>query len=179
MKIIKRYKGVFITAAAIPVLYLINAELGKKALTGGFGSIIQMLHFLPPIFILLGLMDVWVPRETMMRLMGEQSGIKGTLLALMMGSLTAGPLYGAFPVAAVMMRKGVKYSNILVFVGAWSTAKLLMLLFESTNLGLSFALLRLALDIPGILIIAKVISVFVSEDEQKEIYRRAEEEEYR
>ena len=81
--------------------------------------------------------------------------------------------------AAVMMRKGVKYSNIPVFVGAWSTAKLLMLLFESTNLGLSFALLRLALDIPGILIIAKVISVFVSEDEQKEIYRRAEEEEYR
>ena len=34
-------------------------------------SLKEMLLVMPPVFILLGLLDVWVPRETMIRLMVE------------------------------------------------------------------------------------------------------------
>lgn len=37
----------------------------------------EMLSIIPPIFILLGLLDVWVQRETMIKLMGKESGILG------------------------------------------------------------------------------------------------------
>ena len=36
-----------------------------------------MLSVLPPIMIMLGLMDVWVPREQLMKYMGNNSGIIG------------------------------------------------------------------------------------------------------
>ncbi|NCN05664.1 MAG: hypothetical protein GW949_08535 [Spirochaetales bacterium] len=48
--------------------------------------------------------------------MGPDSGFKGTALAFFIGSTAAGPLSGAFPVAAVLMKKGASFSNILIFL---------------------------------------------------------------
>ncbi|WP_010243426.1 permease [Acetivibrio cellulolyticus] len=84
-----------------------------------------MLSVIPPIFILLGLLDVWVQRETMIRLMGEKSGIIGVTIAFLLGSAIAGLLYAVFPVAGVLLKKGSKFSNVLIFIGAWSTKKYL------------------------------------------------------
>jgi Predicted permease. len=104
-----------ITLFLIALLTLFNRKLGLTALSITGNSIKEMLLVIPPIFILLGLLDVWVPRETMIKYMGEDSGLKGVLLAIFIGSAAAGPLYGAFPVAAVFMKKGVKFMNILIF----------------------------------------------------------------
>lgn len=72
------------------------------------------------------------------------------------------------------LKKGVKFSNILIFIGAWSTTKIPMFLFEVTSLGAKFAFTRLLVDIPGIIIIAYVLSKLVSNNEIKEIYENAE-----
>lgn len=133
-----------------------------------------MFFVIPPIFLLLGLLDVWVPRTTMVKYMGEGSGLKGILLAFLIGSAAAGPLYGAFPVAAVFMKKGVKFLNLMVFIGAWSTTKIPMLMFEIESLGLKFALTRLAIDIPGIILIAFLLTKLISKREKEEIYKNSE-----
>ena len=177
MKIlIKRYRAFLIAVLAVGVLTLVNRELGLKALSVTGYSLKEMLLVIPPIFVLLGLLDVWVPREMMMKYMGEGSGLKGIVLAFVLGSAAAGPLYGAFPIAAVFMRKGVKFSNILIFIGAWSTTKIPMLLFEISSLGVKFALTRLLVDVPGIIIIAFLLSKIVSKDEVNRIYKNAETE---
>ena len=155
------------------IFTLINRELGLKALSISGHQIKEMLFIIPPIFVMLGLLDVWVPRETMVRFMGEGSGLKGILLALFIGSAAAGPLYGAFPVAAVFMKKGAKFSNILIFIGAWSTTKIPMFLFEAASLGMKFAVTRLLIDIPGIIIIAIILSKLVSKEEKEKIYQNA------
>jgi uncharacterized membrane protein YraQ (UPF0718 family) len=133
-----------------------------------------MLLVVPPIFILLGLLDAWVPRETMMRFMGPKSGIKGPLLGFALGSAAAGPLYGAFPIAAVLMKKGAGFMNILIFIGAWSTTKIPMLLFEMKALGYRFALARLAIDIPGIILIALALKAVIPGKEVDCLYAAAE-----
>jgi len=77
-------------------------------------------------------------------------------------------------IAAVFMRKGVKFTNILIFIGSWSTTKIPMFIFEISSLGKSFAITRLLIDIPAIIIIAYILAVFVSKDEIKGIYKNAE-----
>lgn len=173
--IFKRYRFVLIVAFAIFLFTLFNFELGMKAVNITAYSFKEMVFVIPPIFLLLGLLDVWVPRETMVKYMGEGSGLKGILLSIFIGSAAAGPLYGAFPIAAVFMKKGVKFRNILIFIGAWSTTKIPMILFEISSLGTKFALTRLLVDIPGIIIIASILSRLVSKQEIDAIYRRAEE----
>jgi len=168
-----RYRAAIIAATGLVALIVFMPELRPEV---GSSLLVQgqtMLLVLPPIFLLLGLLDVWVPRETLMRFMGPGSGIKGLVLSFALGSAAAGPLYGAFPVAAVLMRKGASFSNILIFIGAWSTTKIPMLLFEMNALGVRFALARLAIDIPGIIIIALAIKAIVPKAEVERIYTAA------
>jgi uncharacterized membrane protein YraQ (UPF0718 family) len=173
-KLLKRY-AVFLGAlAAMGILTLLFREVGLKALSISASQFVQMLLVIPPVFILLGLLDVWVPRETMVKYMGEGSGLKGIVLAIILGSAAAGPLYGAFPVAAVFMKKGVKFSNLMIFIGAWSTTKVPMFLFEMASLGTKFAVTRLLIDIPGIIVIALILNRLMSKKEIAEIYKNAE-----
>lgn len=172
-KVIKRYRVFLIVLITMLLLTILNQQLGVKAFRITGNSVKEMILVIPPIFILLGLLDVWVPRETMIKYMGEGSGLKGVLLAIFIGSAAAGPLYGAFPVAAVFMKKGVKFMNILIFIGAWSTTKIPMFLFEITALGNKFAISRLLIDIPGIIIIAFLLSKMVSKKEVDALYENA------
>ena len=110
----------------------------------------------------------------MIKFMGEESGLKGMLLAILIGSAAAGPLYGAFPVALVLMKKGARFANVLLFIGAWSTTKIPMVLFELTSLGARFALTRLAVSMVGIFAIAYLVEKWMSKKEIAAIYARAE-----
>ena len=173
-KTLYRYRGFIIVLTTVLILTVINRELGTNTLGIAVYSFREMIFILPPVFILLGLLDVWVPRDTMVKYMGEGSGLKGILLAFLIGSAAAGPLYGAFPVAAVFMKKGVKFSNVLIFIGAWSTTKIPMFLFEVASMGRVFAVTRLLINLPGIIIIALVLEKWLGKDEVKSVYEKAE-----
>ncbi|MDD4312287.1 MAG: hypothetical protein PHW41_07390, partial [Eubacteriales bacterium] len=76
---LKRYGAFFLLLIAGVVAGLLLPEVGKLALTNTLGSFKEMLSVLPPIFVLLGLLDVWVDRATMMKYTGKGSGLKGVL----------------------------------------------------------------------------------------------------
>ncbi len=173
-KILKRYRAFLVVLTIMLVITVVNFDLGIKAFGITGFSLKEMVLVIPPVFVLLGLLDIWVPRETMIKYMGEGSGLKGIILAFFIGSAAAGPLYGAFPIAAVFMKKGVKFSNIMIFIGAWSTTKIPMFLFEMASMGAKFAITRLLIDIPGIIIIAFILSAVMKADEVKKIYENAE-----
>ncbi len=174
MAFIKRYRSAIIIGIAF-VLFLVLFPLWRvKAINSILFQSKTMLLVIPPIFILLGLLDVWVPREQMIKYMGSGSGLKGSILAFLLGSFAAGPLYGAFPFAAILMKKGASLINILIFIGAWSTTKIPMLLFEMAALGKRFALSRLFIDIMGILLISWLMKLSIPEKEIDRIYSEAE-----
>jgi len=171
MKTIKRYLPLIIVLIIGVIIYIFLPENGDKATKTILYSLKEMALIIPPIFILLGFLDVFIPRETIMKYMGDKSGFKGILLSIVLGSAAAGPLYAAFPIASVFMKKGVKFTNIMLFIGAWSTTKIPMFLFEITSLGVKFALIRLGLSIIGIFVIAFVLNKVISKEEQKFIYQ--------
>jgi uncharacterized membrane protein YraQ (UPF0718 family) len=170
----RRYRYPLIIILVIGLIAVFDRRSAALAVNNAGMQLRQMFFVLPPIFLLLGLLDVWVPRTTMVKYMGEGSGLKGIFLAFVIGSAAAGPLYGAFPVAAVFMKKGVKFLNLMIFIGAWSTTKIPMLMFEIESLGLKFALTRLAIDIPGIILIAFLLTKLISKREIEEIYENSE-----
>ena len=169
LELLKKYRFFLSTAVITVFLLVFNRQVGIKAVEVSGRCFIQMLLIVPPIFVLIGLLDVWVPRETMVKYMGEGSGLKGIILAFFLGSAAAGPLYGAFPVAAVLMKKGAKFTNILILMGAWSTTKIPMFLFEMSALSSRFAFTRLAVDIPGIILMAYLVNGLLKPAELKTI----------
>lgn len=169
----KRYRLAIGLLTANVVLGLLAPGVGWCAIRNTAANCREMLMVLPPIFVLIGLLDAWVDRETMTRLMGRGAGLKGVLMAFTLGSVAAGPLYAAFPIVAVLLRKGSSLTNAIIFIGAWTTTKVPMLLFETSTMGWRFALLRFILDVPAIVLIAHITQRTLSSEEKDTIRQNA------
>lgn len=167
---LKRYRVFLLLIIINAAIGFIMPEIGLESVNITKQNLIEMVSIIPPIFILLGLLDVWVDRATMMKYTGEGSGLEGILIAFVLGAAAAGPLYAAFPVASVMLKKGSSLFNVLIFIGAWSTTKIPMLTFEAASLGVAFTLTRLALSIIGIIIIAGITEKLLKPKHRKEIF---------
>ncbi|BEP29538.1 permease [Helicovermis profundi] len=112
----------------------------------------EMLKVLPPIFILIGLFDVWVKRETIVKHLGKNGGIKSFFWVFILAAPMAGGLLPAFPVAHSLYKKGARLTVILVFLGAVGIGRVPMILFESTFLGIKYSAIRIIASIPLVLI---------------------------
>jgi len=164
--LVKRYR-VFIVLAIINIFVLIfYPVIGQKSLKITWSNVLDMLAVIPPIFVLLGLLDVWVKKETMMKFLGDKSGLLGIAIAFFLGSAAAGPLYAAFPIAGVLLKKAVNFQIVLIFIGAWSTTKIPLLLFEASAMGWKFMIARFIIDIPGILLIAYATEKLLTKSEK-------------
>lgn len=173
MKFAKRYSFFLILLLTDALLWVGKPELGQEVARLSWKNLTEMLSVIPPIFLLMGLMDVWVPKETMMRYMGKGSGLKGGIFAFALGSFSSGPLYAAFPIAAMFMKKGVSLTNIFLFIGAWSTTKIPMMLFEITQLGSKFALCRLGFNLIAMILLAFIMEKTTSPKEAEAIRETA------
>ena len=148
-------------------------QIGKEALVFGGKNMVQFLIVLPPVFLCVGLMDVWVDQTRMMRIIGADSGLKGMAIALVAGMMTAVPLYALFPIAPVLFKKGARISNVLIFLGASAGVRVPLLLFELSCLGAPFSLVLFGLSLLFLPVMALVIESRLSETEKEEIYERA------
>ncbi|MDD3519694.1 MAG: permease [Actinomycetota bacterium] len=171
-KFLKQYMFFFITLILLGIIFIFRHDIGLKVINSVIYSSREIILVLPPIFILIGLLDEWVSKETMIKLMGEDSGIKGIILSFFIGIMTVGPLYSAFPIAEVFIKKNVKFTNIIVFIGASSAIRVPMFLVEISSLGFKFALTRLFLNIILVLLIAYIMSSLLKQNDITAIYEK-------
>ncbi len=117
----------------------------------------EMIAILPAVMILMGLFAVFVSQEQVVRYLGEASGVKGFLIAILLGALPTGPLYVAFPLAAALRRKGARVSNIIIFLAAWACIKIPQELVELQFLGWRFMATRIVLTVVFVILMGLTV----------------------
>ena len=132
--------------------FLFGFNPGKEIGHNFFSFSVDMLKVLPCAFILIGLFEVWVKRETVEKYFGEESGISGYIWALLLGGTTVGGLYVSFPIAYSLYSKGAKLGIILTYIGASGICRVPMAIFETSFLGVKFTLIRLIISIPLVIL---------------------------
>lgn len=142
----------------VAVSFSIDCTLGKNIFKEHFyGFTKEMILFLPIMFILIGLGDVWINREKVEKHIDKDSGLKGMILVIFLSMAQVGPLYGAFPVTYLLWKKGASIRNIFIYIGAFCTIKIPMITFEIGFLGWKFSILRTLFTLPIIIIIGVVM----------------------
>ncbi|WP_290597937.1 MULTISPECIES: permease [unclassified Archaeoglobus] len=144
-------------AIAATTILLIFPEKQETILTTMWEYFVEMMMVFPAVMVVMGLFAVWVSKETVVKHLGKTSGVKGFFLSLFLGALPTGPLYVAFPLAASLLKKGARVSNIVIFLSAWSCIKLPQEMVELQFLGVEFMALRLILTVIFVIIMALVI----------------------
>ncbi len=136
-----------LSVAAFTALSLVFPDKGAKALRTSWEFTKEMLFVLPAVMVLMGLFAVWVDRAIVVKYLGRGSGVRGLFLAIALGSLPTGPLYIAFPLAAMLLEKGARVANVILFLSAWACIKIPQEMMELQFLGWKFMLLRLGLTV--------------------------------
>lgn len=167
---INRYKLSIIVFIILIIVIILKEDMGIKALNNTKDSFLQMLSVLPPIMVLLGLMDEWISRESMMKYMGKDSGIMGIAISIFFAAFAAGPMYAAFPFTAVLLKKGVKFSNVMIFMNTWCVIKISTLLFEVTSLGFKFTFYRFIIDFVGVIAMGYLIDYVMKKEDKQVLY---------
>lgn len=142
----------FIVVVAVNLLLAFwQPLLARHSAMNSVSFLLEVLSIVPPVMVMMGLLDVWVPRKLVESHLGPEAGIIGAFVAILLGTAAAGPLYAAFPVAVSLQKKGARLANIVIFLGTWATIKIPMIMMESSFISVRFALLRLLFTVPCIL----------------------------
>ncbi len=144
------------------ISYLIDFSLGKRMGENFMIFAKDMVKILPPAFVLIGLFDVWVSRETIENNFGHASGFKKYIYSILLAATTVGGTFVAFPVANSLYHKGANYSSIFTYVTAASIVMIPMSIMEATILGLKFTLIRLGVSLPLVIISAIILGNYFS-----------------
>lgn len=168
MKIIKHLKGNIFFSVIILVyviLFVFRPELSVQSVYNSGYYVKEMLMIMPVVFILTALLDTWIPREIVLKFLGSESKWKGMVIAFVFGSISAGPIYAAFPFCTMLRKKGASIQNIVIILSSWAVLKIPMLLNEVKFLGPQFMALRWVLTVISILIFSWIINKVINEQD--------------
>ncbi len=131
-----------IAFVSLIIAYSQDKKKAKKALKVALVSFITMLPMLIIILLIIGLTMGFLPEDMISRLIGNKSGISGTILAGFLGSVMQIPSIFAFPLSAMLLEKGASVSVVASFILTLTMVGLITLPMEIRELGKRFAILR-------------------------------------
>ena len=148
------FAGIITVAVVLLIIYPENRTASIQA---SYNLFIEFILILPAVMVLMGLFSVWVSKEIVVKYLGHASGIKGLGLAIFVGMMPTGPLYIAFPMASMLLKKGARVANIIIFLSAWACIKLPQELVELRFMGLKFMIIRLLFTVIMVVIMGLII----------------------
>lgn len=166
---LKDYLFAILFAVFIIFSFLFDFEVGRGIFENFFSFFLTMIKFVPAVFILIGLFDVWVDKKLIEKHLGEDANFMSYIWALVFASTTVGGLYVAFPVSTALYKKGASPRIIFTYIGAAAICRIPMTLFEASYVGIKFTVLRWTISIPLIIISSIILEKMLSDTELAKI----------
>jgi uncharacterized membrane protein YraQ (UPF0718 family) len=145
----------------LAVSFASGFEPGRQMGAHFVNFLLGMLRVLPCVFVLIGLFEVWVKRETVERHLGHGSGPLGLVWAVLLAGTIVGGMHIALPVAHTLYRKGARLQAVLAYLSAAAICRVPMTLFEASFLGWKFTLVRLFVSLPLVLVASAALGAYL------------------
>lgn len=147
------------------ILFVVNMTSAVEAVKNTGYYLKEMLFIMPVVFLLTALIEAWIPKDVIMNALGEDSGLKGSFISLALGSISAGPIYAAFPVCKMLLKKGASVSNIVVLLSSWAVIKIPMLANEAKFLSPKFMITRWIFTTIAIITMGYIVGKIVKRED--------------
>jgi len=150
MNVGKVASGLFVPGffCFVALSYRYGFTPGVRTAESALSFVKEMAGILPPAFVLVGLFEAWVKRETVEKHLGRGSGIRGYLWALVLAGSMVGGIYVALPLCYSLQKKGASLGVLFMFLNAAAVCRIPMTLFEMSFLGFRFTAVRYLVSLP-------------------------------
>jgi uncharacterized membrane protein YraQ (UPF0718 family) len=155
----------FIVIAAIVITiisFLIDKKKTVEGIKKGMMMFLKILPVLMSVMILVSVVLYFVSGETLMKYLGREAGIGAYIFAAVIGAVSIIPSFIAYPMAGVLVKTGVNYGVISVFINALKMVGVLTIPIEAKFLGYKISILRNLLAFIGALIVGGLMALIYS-----------------
>lgn len=165
-KLLKWSKANWLVWAVALAYLFVTATRPEAAARGGllgletFG---ELAATLVTVFVIVGLFQVWVTDDFIIKHLGEGSGFKGLAIGAGVGTIIHGPLVSVFPLLEALLKKGAKAGVVVAIVSTWAI-KLPMIPLELRLFGWKFTVLREGLLFASAFIMAPLMELILGRD---------------
>jgi uncharacterized membrane protein YraQ (UPF0718 family) len=153
----------YFTALLTAILFIIDREKTVRGLKIGFKKIRKNLPVFLNMIILVAFSLYFVSDDLILRFLGEGSGAAGVALAGGLGSIAFMPGFVAFPLAGILLEKGVSYTVIAAFTTTLMMVGIVTYPVEKDFFGLKITVIRNTLSLIMAIIVSIVIGLFYGE----------------
>lgn len=112
----------------------------------GIRLFVRMLPIFASVVFLSTFLGAFLSPRFIQRFMGKNSGIKGIIIAVVLGTVIVGPMWAMFPMFKTFMDKGARVAVVVALVGTFAV-KTPWLPYAATFLGWEFVVVSVVLII--------------------------------
>ncbi|MFW6269893.1 MAG: hypothetical protein ACOC4G_07400 [Bacillota bacterium] len=144
------------------ISYIYDRKKTYQSLQRGWMKITKILPGYLKLLILLSLV-LLIPEEIIAQFLGGSNVVLGVLLGLIIGSITMMPGFIAYPLAGILVGRGVSYMVIAAFISTLMLVGILTYPVEKEYMGVKATILRNAASFGIAALIAIATGVFYGE----------------
>ena len=152
-----------ITGLALVCSLIASREKTLKALKISYRRFINILFAFLIMLVLVSVVLFLVPDEVISEHLSVENRFTGVLLASFLGSVTLMPGFIAYPLAGILLKKGVAYMVLSAFTTTLMMVGVLTYPIEKQYFGTRVTIMRNAISLLIALIIAVVTGIFFGE----------------
>jgi uncharacterized membrane protein YraQ (UPF0718 family) len=151
-----------LTIVSLIISFILDKKKTFDAVKRGLKMFMNLLPPFITILILVSILLYFTPTELLIKWLGKESGAGGMLLAAAVGSISLIPGFIAFPLGSILIKSGVSYSVIGIFITTLMMVGVVTLPLEKKFFGLKTAVIRNILSFFGAVIIGILIGALWS-----------------
>lgn len=151
---------ILITLIAIAASLIADRRKTWQGVLTGLKMFVKLLPAILAVLVLVSIALYLLPNELIVEYLGEKAGIAGYLIAALTGSIALIPGFIAYPLAGILVKTGVRYPVIAVFMTTLMMVGILTLPLEINYFGMRVSLVRNFLFLLAALLIGGIIGLF-------------------
>jgi uncharacterized membrane protein YraQ (UPF0718 family) len=150
-----------ITGISTFISLLFNRRKTFLGIKKGLKMFIGILPMFINVLILVSIFLFFVPPEVLVKWLGKNSGWFGIFISAVLGSISLIPGFIAYPLCSILIKNGVSYKIVAIFITTLMMVGILTLPIEVKYFGMKVSVLRNVLSFFGAIIIGLIIGVFL------------------
>lgn len=143
--------------------YIADKKKTKKALKIALKKLKNILPAFLTMLIMVSIVLYLVPDAMIAKYLGEENILSGALIASLLGSISLMPGFIAFPLAKVLLSKGIKYCVIASFTTSLMMVGIITYPVEKKYFGSKLTIVRNIFSYVIVLILALIIGLAYGE----------------
>jgi len=152
---------IVLTVVCIILSFIFDKQKTKMGFKKGMKMFLNLLPVILVLIIVISIVLFFLPNEVIVHYLGKGAGFLSYVIAALIGSIALIPGFIAYPLSGILVKSGVSYSVIAVFITTLMMVGILTLPLEAKYFGLKIAIIRNSLYFVGALIIGLIIGLIM------------------